>query len=429
MAAENENPRSKYWCFTHHATNNIQGQYELKWPDRLCMFKTQRTAYNITFLVYQEEQGKGDEERVEDRGKFHIQGYLELDKEIERKSLKAAFSKRIHWEKRFGNAEQAEDYCTKEETRVLDGLSGKFGERSTVTQGKRTDIEATLNIIKDPAVKDKKRKLAEECGAAVVKYHKGLETYANWLGVKLDTQRGDKPRDVYIIWGDSGTGKSLMAKKLMKGESCYTPQQNMASQLSFETYRGEKWILLEDYSPGTIGLDALKRMTDTYDCVLPARGSGSSPAALHDGVIITSNYNPAEWVPATTNNQHLIALKRRCSEIIHCQNSGWSFEVSKRTLPPQLPMLEKYFRARGEWLEEPPKKAIDDFWAEMKQEEAAAVLYQEAQVEEDNWDSEEEIEPTQVIDFTAELEADKPKKVNFNPYDSAIVIGDSDDEE
>jgi len=418
MAAEPEtNSRSKYWCFTHIATDNVQGNYELKWPDRLCMFKTERSKRNITFLVYQEELGKGSEDKQD--GKYHIQGYLELDQDIEFMSLKRAFSKRIHWEKRFGTAEQAEDYCTKEETRVLDGLSGKFGERSTVTQGQRNDLKKAEDILKDPKVKNKKRKLAEECGSTVVKYHKGLETLANWLEIDMVEKRGDKEREVYIIWGDAGCGKSLYAKRLIGDDSYYQPQQNAAGALSFESYSGQKWILLEDYSPGTIGLDALKRMTDSYDCVLPARGSGSSPAALHDGVIITSQHNPSEWVGDTLNQQHLIALKRRCTEIIHAQNSGWSFEISKRTLPPQLPMLEAYFRKRGTWRAEKQKSRLELIMEE-EHKDAAQALYQEAQ-------ESEEIEPTQVVDYSADLAPPRPLQ-RGDTKELGISV-DSDDEE
>lgn len=366
------------------ATGNVQGQYELKWPDRLCMFKTQRSAYNITFLVYQEELGAGDEEN-DMPGKHHIQGYLELDKDIEFKSLKAAFSKRIHWEKRFGTAEQAEDYASKEETRVLDGLSGKFGERSSVKQGQRTDLEAATKIINDPAIKNKKRKLAEECGAAVVKYHKGLETYAMWKGVSLDESRGNQHRQCYIIWGDAGCGKSLMAKRLIGDDSFYQPQSNNGGALSFESYRGEQWILLEDYKPGTISLDALKRLMDRYECALPARGSGSSPVGMHKGVIITSQHQPREFVgDEQTNPQHLVALKRRCQQIISVKESGWHFENPQtgvcRVLPPQMPKLEAWARSRGIWQDQAEEKAaIELFWEE---EQAQADI---AQTQEVNW--------------------------------------------
>lgn len=368
--------------FTHHATDNTKGHYDAKWPNKLQAFKTQRAVYNITFLVFQEEKGHGDEqeENPELRGKYHIQGYLELDHECTFSSLKAAFNKRIHWEKRFGTAEQAEDYCSKEDTQVVDGLKGKFGVRSTVTQGQRTDLKRPLEIIDDDTVLDKKAKLADECGPVVVKYHKGLETYAQWKGKKLEVDRGTKAREVYIIYGDSGCGKSLMAQRLIKDDSYYIPQQNMHGDLSFETYRREKWILLEDYRPGTIGLDALKRMTDTYNCVLPARGSGSSPAALHDGVIITSNHPPSEWVGDTHNGEHLKALQRRAKEIICAKHTGWVYEKSKRSLPPQMPKLEAWARSRGIWQEEEKTSALDRIFLE---NEIGVEEPQEAQVEEE----------------------------------------------
>lgn len=420
-----ENSRTKYWCFTHTATNNIKGQYEDKWPNALMELKTQRSIYKITFLVYQEERGHGDakEENEELRGKYHIQGYLELDKEINFTSIKALFSQRIHWEKRFGTAEQAEDYCSKADTRVEDGLVGKFGERSTTKQGQRTDLDACTKIINDPTVKNKKRKLAEECGSAVVKYSKGLETYAQWKGVDLEEKRGNLEREVYIIWGAAGCGKTMMAWKLMDvpNSTYYVPQSNNSGALSFESYNGEDWILLDEFNPGSISLDALKRLMDRYDCALPGRGSGSSRNGQHRGVIITSQHNPAEFVGQTNNPEHLVALKRRCKEIIHVQRDGWTFENSKRTLPPQMPKLEAWARSRGIWQDKTAQKsAMDAFWDELEQDGAAQALYQEAQEDVDS------VEPTQVVDYSADFAEAVPRLIKSK---EVINLTDSDDED
>lgn len=416
MAAEQENnSRSKYWCFTHQATENKQGQYELKWPDRLCMFKSQRAKYNITFLVYQEERGHGDEkeENEELRGHYHIQGYMELDKDIERQTLSKIFSKRIHWEKRFGTAQQAEDYCTKEDTRVVDGLNGKFGERSTVGQGQRTDLLACQKIIDDPTIKNKKRKLAEECGAAVVKYSKGLEAYALWKGVDLEPSRENKAREVYIIWGAAGHGKTLFGKRLIGLDSYYQPQQNAARQLSFEDYAGQKWILLEDYDPGTISLGALKRMTDFGDCVLPGRGAGSSRRAMHDGVIITSNSNPANWaeVEGTLNKEHYKAIERRCAEVIQVTEMGqWIYTKAKKTLPDQMPRLEKWARGLGIWQEPIAKtrlQLVDE--EDQKQPEPEPVEEQE--------EDEEYCAPTQPMNYFSQDQDPKPVGHHYTQID------------
>lgn len=384
------NFRTKYWCFTHFATNNEKGNYEDIWPKDLMHFRTERAEYKVTFIVYQEEKGKGNEEEDEaTRGKYHIQGYMELDKEIDFYALKPVFSQRIRWSKRFGTAENCEDYCSKEDTQVVDGLRGKFGSKSTVKQGERTDLAECETIILDPTVKNKKKMLAEKCGRAVVKFHKGLEALAQWHGVDMEPKRGSKHREVYILWGAAGQGKTLFAKRLINDDSVYEPQQNAAKQLTFESYAGQEWLMFEDYNPGTIDLGALKRLTDGGDCVLPARGSGSSRQAMHDGVVITSQVNPKLWaeMEGSNNQEHYAAIKRRCTEIIQVTNTGeWIYEISGKRKSSQMPMLEAWLRKRGEWREQVPKSRLEEMEeedeevvVEEKQEAVAHALYQEAQ--------------------------------------------------
>ena len=206
-------------------------------------FHTQRSTYAVTFTCGQEEKGSGKAKKEQTRGHWHIQGYMELDKDINFSTLKKAFNNRIHWEKRQGTAQQAEHYATKDEDcktwpmedgEVRDKTTEfTFGTISEVTQGKRSDLDACKKIITDPTIKNKKKRLAEECPTAVVKFHKGLQVYAQWSGVSLDEPDDlTEPKEVYIIFGPAGTGKTLMARRLTFGKTVYVPQENNSNNIS-----------------------------------------------------------------------------------------------------------------------------------------------------------------------------------------------------
>lgn len=354
--------RSKYWCYTYNALENIKGNYPDVWPKSVMDFNTMRSTYTVTFTCGQEEKGE--------TGNYHMQGYIELDKDINFSSLKKAFNERIHWEKRKGTAKEAEHYATKDEDckkwpmkkneerfKETEFTEGTMTDNS---QGKRNDIDAAKKIITDTTIKNKKKRLAEECPATVVKFHKGLQVYAQWSGVSLDEPDDlTEPKEVYIIFGPAGTGKTLMARRLTFGKTVYVPQENNSNNISFETYNGEEWILLEDYDPGCISLGALKRMTDPNNtCVLPSRGSGSCPIARHRGVVITCNHAPESWVDGLKGQTEWEAINRRCVEIIHAQHDGWIYRKMNKTKPPQLPILEEWARKNGLWRERRGKSRL-----------------------------------------------------------------------
>lgn len=85
----------------------------------------------VKYCVCQLEKGE--------QGTLHLQGYVELHDAKTLKWLKLNFSWDAHFEPRKGTAQQARDYCRKDDTRQ----SGpwEFGEWTPIRQGQRTDIQ------------------------------------------------------------------------------------------------------------------------------------------------------------------------------------------------------------------------------------------------------------------------------------------------
>jgi len=130
----------------------------------------------------------------------------------------------------------------------------------------------------------------------------------------------EQPREFVIMWGESGTGKSWQAKRIIGEDSYYIPEMNNSGFLSFETYDSQKWILIEEFKGMGLFIDDLKRMTDRYKCIL--RGRGCSKQALHTGLIITSQVNPADWYP-NDREEDRVALLRRVTQLWQMSKKFW----------------------------------------------------------------------------------------------------------
>ena len=238
---------------------------------------------------------------------------------------------------------------------IPNGIAWNKGEGKDVRPGQRTDLEAIVNGIKSGM---KRKAIAMEHGAAFIKYHKGIEALANALDLDLDA---DVPnfvqRECHIFYGDAGTGKSLAAMRIIGDDSYYKPQKNNAGLYSFETYKGQKWLLLDEYDPDKSlpGLSSLKEMMDQYQCTLPSRGTASGVKSRHLGVIVTTNFDPMFWTKGTTAQQQIDwkAIKRRCKSIWDCQEDAWTYvagtlEVYQpgQKIKPQLPSLLEWLKER-----------------------------------------------------------------------------------
>lgn len=331
---------SMYWVGTHHATENKQGVYEREYPDDCKGYKTQRGELVVIYTHGQEEVGGNT-------AGHHLQFYVEFKKKVKLSTLKNVFSKRIHWEIRKGTSEQADDYCGKDDTRVVGGITWQKGERSKVTKGSRTDLDSVREMVLSGS---KRKAIAMEHMGTFVRYHRGIDAWANAIGISLDEpQKKWSERTCHIFYGPSGTGKSLAAEQQIGDDTVYFPEQNAQGMLSFENYCGQQWILLDDFEPKTLSMGVLKRMMDNRPCTLPGRGVARQ--AQHKGVIITTNHYPETWTEGAMQQTEWEALSRRCKTVWNCGKTHWTilggtqFQVGEKVESP-LPQLLEWAKTR-----------------------------------------------------------------------------------
>lgn len=264
--------RVRAWVFT---LNNPERQLDLKGKCK--------------YAVWQLEKGE--------EGTEHYQGYIEFSTKKSMKQVKTILGTRVHLEVRKGTAQQARDYCMKEEGRV----SGPWEEGKYLGRGRRTDLE---NI----AQKLRKRKLeevAEEEPGMYIRYHRGLKALKT---VYNKTERGNgwiKP-EIHVFWGDTGAGKTKDAYQMDPDLYCLTiPTGGI---VWFDGYDNHETILIDEFY-GQIKYSFMLRLLDGYP--MDVQYKGGFLRLNHKRIIITSNEEPSEWYK---NVEKQDALHRRLRE-------------------------------------------------------------------------------------------------------------------
>jgi len=234
------------------------------------------------YLIYGNEVGES--------GTPHLQGYLTLKKKTTIRGLKKLIGSKPHLEIANGTSLEASEYCKKE---------GDFVEFGTPpTPGKRTDLEAAIDAIKDGA---DMRTIADEHSSVFVKFGRGLRD----LRLTLEQPYNHESTRGVWIYGPPGTGKSHAARHL-DPDAYLKPQSKW-----FDGYNGQKTMILDDLDTNVLG-HYLKIWADKYACT--GETKGGTIHLQHHLFIVTSNYHPSElW---KEDEQMLAAIERRFN-IIH----------------------------------------------------------------------------------------------------------------
>lgn len=207
-------------------------------------------------------------------GTPHLQGYCELVKRTRLKALKKLLPT-AHLEQRKGTAQQAADYCKKD---------NDFVEYGTISKpGKRNDLETVYNLVVEG---HSNTEISAEHPSTYMRFYKAIDR------VRLDHARLDNKFEalqVSVYYGDSGSGKTKTAYEIDPDLYRLTPSN---STTWFDGYQGQKTLLLDDFY-GWIKYGYLLQLLDGYKFQLETKGSHTWKQWKH--VIITSNVHPANW--------------------------------------------------------------------------------------------------------------------------------------
>lgn len=262
---------AKNWCFT--LNNYSDDEYS-----RIQDFINDECGYGII--------GK----EVGESGTPHLQCYVQCRARRSLVYLKRSLGNRCHFEIARGSPEQNRKYCSKE------GKFSEFGEYKT--QGQRTDIVSFVDSAKKG-----------------ISWEEALESHPNVIaryGRFADRVIGrycvsrDWVPEVYVYWGETGTGKSRKAF-----EEAVNPYVHSGGNW-FDGYQSEADVIFDDFGGSEFKLTYLLKLLDRYPMRVPVKGGFSNWVPRR--VFITSNYSPKEWYP-NAKDEHVKALLRRITKV------------------------------------------------------------------------------------------------------------------
>lgn len=244
--------QAKDWCFTYHFHDTESAREAIKKA-----IDTLRTKDCIVYFVLQGEK------TVE--GRPHLQGFIQCRS---RRTLKDVLKiladfPGVHLEKRRGSPREASDYCKADvEPAMKNGKPNpKAGEqkhfpevyervehgelqRADDKPGKRTDVERLWSAIYGD---EKTEAEMFQDHPETIKFHSGVR--AAIAKRDLGTRHLRKQMKIIWIWGDSGTGKDNLRRKMFPELGPQYLRTSEKANNFWRDYTGEKVVCYIDFNP------------------------------------------------------------------------------------------------------------------------------------------------------------------------------------
>lgn len=258
-------PRGQYWAFTLY-------------PDTFGLW--------VPHLPEGAAYIKGQLEECPSTKRLHWQGLIYFKERVRRTLLNELLPK-VHVE--LTRSDAIENYVEKEKT-AIPGTGFELGSKPHKRNSK-TDWDAVRE--------NAKRGRLDDIPADVYVQH-----YGSLCRIAKDHMRGNpQEKEVFVFWGDSGTGKSKRAWE-EAGMDAYPKDPNTKY---WDGYQGEENVVIDEFT-GAISISHILRWTDRYP-VLFENKFGGLPSRVKR-FWITSNLSPEEWYPTANSQQHA-AIRRR----------------------------------------------------------------------------------------------------------------------
>lgn len=228
---------------------------------------------------------------VGETGTPHLQCYFQCSRKWTLAQLKRVLGHRPHLEVARGSPEQNRTYCSKE---------GDFSEiGQPVQRGRRSDLDGLVAKFRSGYSWEE---AVESHPVLVARYGK----FVDRLALKYAKPREWAP-EVFVFWGQTGTGKSRRAF-----EEAKDPYVHSGGQW-FDGYSGESDVIFDDFGGSEFKLTYLLKLIDRYPMRVPVKGGFVNWVPRR--VFFTSNYCPKEWFP-NAKDEHVRALFRRFTKVV-----------------------------------------------------------------------------------------------------------------
>lgn len=234
-------------------------------------------------------------------GREHIQAYILFSKKCSFSFVKKHAGPTSHIEPRFGTHEQAETYCSKDDTRKPDTEPIFIGDPPK--PGARKAYDEIFDQLHNG------RTIRDLCFSqpGMIAHYKGAQYVKMMIS---DKRRWDM--DVIVLYGPTGLGKSELADHLAP-DAYRLPIASDKNTLWFDGYSGEEDVIIEEFEGYRCTYSFLKEFLDRYPLLVPTKGGHANFCAKR--VILTSNTPPELWYK--WNDRRTYApLERRFTRII-----------------------------------------------------------------------------------------------------------------
>jgi len=213
------------------------------------------------------------------------------------------FDRQLHWKKIVRTLPKAIAYCKKLEDHTFLWGPYEYGEQPI--QGKRSDLLAVKDDIDKAATPEQlwdnhfTQMVRNE--RSITKYYYMKRPKRNWL------------MNIVIHWGDSGTGKTRDA--LAEHPDHYILPHPKQSGTYWDNYTGQDTVVINEMNGGWFKWHHLLDLTDRYPFTVQVHGLGNIPFSSKT-IVFTSNTNPTQWYP-NTSNEDFLPFRRRVSTVRH----------------------------------------------------------------------------------------------------------------
>lgn len=206
----------------------------------------------------------------------HLQGYIEFGFSKKLTALKN-FNKRIHWEERKGSAQEASDYCRKQDLNpFVKGNISNQGARSDLQELNKQIVEGKTSV--DQIIQEKPD-LYHQYGRTLIK----CEEIANRKKFRTEMTTCD------WYYGSTGVGKSTIAFKDYNPDKVY-PWQHDDNGWQ-DDYVGQETVVINEFRGG-IQFGYLLTMIDWTPEVKIRRRNRAPMPFISKHIIITSSMPP-----------------------------------------------------------------------------------------------------------------------------------------
>lgn len=242
----------------------------------------------VVYLCGQREIG--------DSGNRHIQGLVCFRDPVWLTGVRK-FLPGAHFEVMRGTLQQAEAYCTKEETRDPEGSVFRYGVRPP-EQGARKDLAEIGDLVKRGA---SETEIFETDPGMYLRYHGGIKR-----ALTLYQGARDFKTEVFWYFGGTGSGKSRACAAEAPDAYWKAP-----TDYWWCGYNADEVVVIDDYRCDFCKFSELLRLFDRYPLRLQIKGGHCQFMAKR--IYVTAPFHPVKmWATRSAEDMQQLVRRLTC---------------------------------------------------------------------------------------------------------------------